>query len=273
MTRVGGRRLCPRSAPDGLDRRDPALIAAVLPYVEWFNSHYFRVRSEGTENAPAGPAIFVANHNGGIMGPDLLCTLALLWRVLTPESPLYALAHDFVMRQIAPVGRLLQKVGAIAACRANAERVLTSGGQVLVYPGGDLDAYRHFDRRNEVVLLPRTGFVKVAQATGAPIVPIVAHGAHRSAYIFHEGESIARALGMPRWARLERFPLAVALPWVLAAGPWLPYLPLPFPVKLRMLAPIQVGPDEDAFEAARQVEARMQSALREMGAARDGKTP
>jgi 1-acyl-sn-glycerol-3-phosphate acyltransferase len=98
-----------------------------------------------------------------------------------PENPLYALAHDFAMHHFWPLGRVLQKVGAIAACRANAERVLSSGGQVLVYPGGDLDAYRHFDRRNEVVLLPRTGFVKVAQSLGAPIVPIVAQGAHRSA--------------------------------------------------------------------------------------------
>jgi len=265
MTGDGFQR-CPPGPPDALDRRDPDLIAAILPYLEWFNAHYLRVRSEGAENAPAGPALFVANHNGGIMGPDLLCTLAFLWRTLSPERPLYALAHDFVMRQFTPVGRLLERVGAVAACRANAERVLTSGGQVLVYPGGDLDAYRRFDRRNEVVLLPRTGFVKVAQATGAPIVPIVAHGAHRSACIFHEGEAIARALGMPRWARLERFPLAVALPWVLAVGPWLPYLPLPFPVRLRMLAPIHVAPEDDAFQVASLVQARMQSALREMAA-------
>jgi 1-acyl-sn-glycerol-3-phosphate acyltransferase len=265
VIRKGSRRDPPRP-PDALDLRDPAFIAAILPYVEWFNLRYLRVRSEGSQNAPTGPALFVANHSGGILGPDVLCTLAFLWRVLTPERPLYALAHDFVMRQFTPIGRLLQKVGAVAACRGNAERILGSGGQVLVYPGGDLDAYRRFDRRNEVVILPRTGFVKVAQSTGAPIVPIVAHGAHRSAWIFHEGEGIARALGMPRWARLERFPLAVALPWVLAPGPWLPYLPLPFPVSLRMLAPIQVSPDDDAFEVARLVQARMQSALDEMAA-------
>jgi 1-acyl-sn-glycerol-3-phosphate acyltransferase len=252
--------------PDALDRRDPDFIRAILPYVEWFNSHYLQVRSEGGENAPRGPAIFVANHNGGIMGPDLSCTLAFLWRTLTPENPLYAFAHDFAMHHFWPLGRVLQKVGAIAACRANAERVLSSGGQVLVYPGGDLDAYRHFDRRNEVVLLPRTGFVKVAQSFGAPIVPIVAQGAHRSAYIFSEGESIARALGMPRWARLKRFPLAFALPWGVAPGPWLPYLPLPFPVRLRMLAPIHVAPDEDALHVAGQVQARMQSAMHEMAA-------
>jgi len=167
--------------------------------------------------------MFISNHNGGIMGPDLLCTLSVLWRLLTPQTPLYALAHDFAMRQFSPLGRLLQKVGAIAAGRDNAVRALADGGHLLVYPGGDLDAYRSFKRRNEIVLLPRTGFVKVAQAEGIPIVPIVAHGAHRSAYIFSEGESIARLLRLKEWARLQRFPLALALPWIFAPGPWLPY--------------------------------------------------
>ena len=247
--------------PDSLDRRDPALIARVLGSAEAFGKHYLRLRSEGLEHIPTGPAMFVANHNGGIMGPDLFCTLPLLWRTLTVESPLYALAHDFAMRQVTPLGRLLQRFGAVAASRANARRVFARGGQVLLYPGGDLDAYRTSDRRNDVVILPRTGFVEVAQELGVPIVPIVAHGAHRSAFIFSEGRAIARALRMKRWARLERFPLAFALPWGIAPGPWLPYLPLPFPVRLRVLPPVRVSARDDAGHEARRIERQMQDAL------------
>jgi 1-acyl-sn-glycerol-3-phosphate acyltransferase len=250
--------------PDALDRRDPALIARVHPAMEAFGRHYLGLRCEGVEHTPKGAAMFVANHNGGIMGPDLFCTLPVLWRALTVKSPLYALAHDFAMRQLTPLGRVLQRFGAIAASRTNAQRVLAGGGQVLVYPGGDLDAYRRFERRNEVVILPRTGFVEVARATGVPVVPIVTHGAHRSAYIFSEGRGIARALRMKRWARLDRFPLALALPWGLAPGPWLPYLPLPFPVRLRMLPPIQVRPHDDVGAVAQLVEREMQGALDEM---------
>ncbi len=250
--------------PDALDRRDPAFIARLLPALELFNASYFRLQWEGTEHLERGPSMFVANHNGGIMGPDLFCTLPVLWRTLTPESPLFVLAHDFAMRKLTPLGRLLQKVGAISASRANANRVLASGGQVLVYPGGDLDAYRGFHRRNEVVISPRRGFVEVAQANGVPIVPIVAAGAHRSAYIFCEGRGIARRLGMRRWARLERFPLALALPWGLALGPWLPYLPLPFPVRLRILPAVHVSPREDAAVAALCIQRSMQRALDEM---------
>lgn len=252
--------------PNDLGRRDPELIARILPRLQGFNASYFRLEVEGSEHAQGGPAMFVANHNGGILGPDVLCTLSVLWKLLTPQSPLYALAHDFPMRQLRPLGRALQRIGAVSASRRNALRVLGSGGQVLVYPGGDLDAYRHSRRRNEVVLLPRTGFVAIARRLGAPIIPIVARGAHRSAYIFSEGRRLARLLGMRRWARLEMFPLALALPWGLAPGPWLPYLPLPFPVRLRLLRPLRAGPEETNLSVARRVQDVMQEALTAMAA-------
>jgi 1-acyl-sn-glycerol-3-phosphate acyltransferase len=249
---------------DSLEHRDAAFIARCLPLLEWFNRRYFHLECEGTEHLAGGPTLFVANHNGGIMGPDLFCTLGVLWRRLRPEHPLYALAHDFAMRQVPPLGKVLRRFGALRASRANAANVLERGGSVLVYPGGDLDAYRHSRRRNEVVILPRKGFVDVARAARARIVPIVAQGAHRSAYIFHEGLGIARALGMQKWARLERFPLAFALPWLFAPGPWLPYLPLPLKIRLRILPPVHVDADEDSASVARRIQTSMQSALTEM---------
>jgi len=251
---------------NSLDRRRPGLTRAVAPVVDQFTRHYFSLRVEGTEHLRAGPALYVGNHNGGIMGPDVFCTLSTLWKNLGPETPLYVLAHDFVMRQFTPLGRLLQAIGAIRATRANAERALAAGAGVLVYPGGDLDAYRHFARREEVVILPRTGFVRIAQRCGVPIVPIVAQGAHRSAIIIHEGKWIADVLRLQRWARLERFPVALALPWGLALGPWTPYLPLPFPVQLRILPPIDVPPDADAAAIAAHVESAMQHGLTELAA-------
>ena len=249
---------------DRLDARDPALIERLLPFVPASNRRYLRLRAEGFDALPRGPVLYVGNHNGGIAGPDLCCTLGTLWDALGPANPLYALAHDFAMRQVKPFGAVLQRFGALRATPDNARRALRSGAQVLVYPGGDLDAYRHARRRDEIVLGPRTGFVRVAQAAGVPIVPIVAHGAHRSAYIFSEGEALARLIGLKRWARLERFPLALAFPWGLALGPWLPYFPLPFPIQLRTLAPIPAPPDADPVAIRDQVQAAMQAAMAEL---------
>ncbi|MFZ6182806.1 lysophospholipid acyltransferase family protein [Nannocystis pusilla] len=258
------RRTAPPPDPDRLDARDAGLIAAILPLVAGFNRHYLRLRVDGVEHLRRGPVLYVGNHNGGIAGPDLACTLGCLWNALGPESPLYALAHDFAMRHVRPVGAALQRFGAVRATPQNALRILRAGGQVLVYPGGDLEAYRHSRRRDEIVLGSRTGFVRVAQAAGVPIVPIVAHGAHSSAYIFSEGSAIARAIGLKRWARLERFPLALALPWGFAPGPWIPYLPLPFSVRLRVLPPIPAPSEADPATLREQVRSRMQGALDEL---------
>jgi 1-acyl-sn-glycerol-3-phosphate acyltransferase len=249
---------------DALGRRNVAVIERLLPIVESLNKHYFRLRVDGVEHLPPTPALLVANHNGGILGPDLFCTLGTLWRQLGPATPLYALAHDFAMRQLTPLGRLLQLVGAVRASRANAERALSAGAHVLVYPGGDLDAYRHFSRRHEVILLPRVGFIEVARRAGVKVVPIVARGAHRSAIIFSEGQTIAQLLRLAAWGRLQRFPLALALPWIVAPGPWLPYLPLPFRVQLRILPPMSVDAGTP-HEAALAVQAAMQRALDDMG--------
>lgn len=250
--------------PDALDRRDPRVIRALLPAFEAFARRYVRLRCDGAEHIPDSPAMFVGNHNGGIAGPDLPCTLSVLWRARGPEAPLYALAHDFAMQQLTPLGRALQRIGAVRATPGNARRVLASGGQLLVYPGGDLDAYRRSADRDRIILGDRGGFISVAQETGAPIVPIVAHGAHRSAWVVSDGRRLAAAMRLRRWGRLARFPIALALPWGLALGPWTPYLPLPFPIRLRLVAPIRTRAGDDVTEVREHVRARMQTALDEL---------
>jgi 1-acyl-sn-glycerol-3-phosphate acyltransferase len=219
---------------------------------------------EGREHVTNRPALFVANHNGGIFGPDLLCTLGTLWSKLGPEAPLYALTHDFAMRQFTPLGRLLQRFGAVRAARHNAVRIIERGGQILVYPGGDIEAYRTFARRHEVCLGERRGFLEVARQLRVPVIPLVAAGAHTSAIIVHDGAALARRVQLKHWGRLERFPVALCAPWGIAIGPWIPYLPLPFKVRLRVLPPRFVEQGDSLEAAQERVVADMQQALTEL---------
>jgi 1-acyl-sn-glycerol-3-phosphate acyltransferase len=251
--------------PDALDLRDPELIAKVLPIIEAMNQRYFRSSYEGLEHVDGSPALFVSSNNGVMVGPDLFCTLGALWRVLTPESPLYLLTHDFVMRRFTPLGGLLQRFGAVAATRTNALRVLQGGGQVLVHPGGgELATYRHHRRRNDMAVTLRGGLVEIARRAKVPIVPIVAYGAHRSGHIFRDGRAIAERLGLSRWTRHERLAHAPALPWIFGASPWLAYLPLPVRVRIRILPPVTVPRAEAAVHVAERIQTRMQLALGEM---------
>ncbi len=246
---------------DRLDARDPVLIARVLPVLRAAARHYVRLRVEGAEQLGPEPALYVSNHNGGIAGPDVACTLATIWDALGPAHPVYALAHDFAMRHLTPFGAPIQRFGALRAAPANALRALAHGAQVLVYPGGDLEAYRATSRRDEIVLGPRCGFVRVAQQARVPIVPIVAHGAHRSAYILTDGEAIARRLRLKRWARLERFPIALSLPWGSPSGPGHRTCRCRSRSRSGVLPRLVVAPSDDPREVGEEVRARMQRAL------------
>lgn len=250
---------------DDLDARDPELIARLLPLLRWYTRHYVRLEVTGLELLQAGPALLVGNHNGGICGPDLPATLAVLWSSLGPKAPLYALAHDFAMKQLTPLGRLLQPFGALRASADNARRALGRGGAVLVYPGGDIEAYRHFRDRDRIRLDERRGYLRVARAANVPVQPLVVQGAHRSAIIVHEGRAIARALELGGRARLQRFPIALCLPWGLGVGPWVPYLPLPFTLRMRILPRTWLGSDETIEQAHMRVCESMQAALSDLG--------
>jgi 1-acyl-sn-glycerol-3-phosphate acyltransferase len=253
---------------DDLEARDPQLIARVLPFLRWYLRRYVRLRLAGAELLRPGPVLIVGNHNGGICGPDLLATLGVLWTTLGPKTPIHALAHDFAMQQLTPLGRLLQPFGALRACAGNAERALARGSSVLVYPGGDIEAYRHFRQRDRIRIGERRGYLRVARAADVPIQPLVVQGAHRSGVILSEGRGIARALDLSRRARLKRFPIALALPWGVALGPWLPYLPLPFTLRMRVLPRTWVGSNESIEQAHARIASSMQAAMDELAGAR-----
>jgi 1-acyl-sn-glycerol-3-phosphate acyltransferase len=246
--------------PHRLDRRDPALVARVLPWLERFNRGYLRVAVEGHEHIRRGPVLYVANHSNGIADPAVAATLGALWRALGPDEPLYALAHDWAMRQVTPVGRVLMRFGALCASPAAAARALRRRASVLVYPGGCIDAFRPTREKHRVRLGERTGFVRLAQRIGVPIVPVVAEGTHESAWIVTDGERLARWLGTDR-IRQPRFPIAVSAPWGLVLGPWLPYLPLPSRVRLRFLPEVRVAAHDRPEDVQRVVAASMQHAL------------
>lgn len=249
---------------DSLDGRDPELLRALMPWIDRFTRYYIRLDCDGREHIRRGPVMYVGNHNNGFSGPDVLATLSTLWNELGVEAPVYGLAHDFAMRHVPAFGRVVQWFGGVRACRTNARRIFEERrGAALVYPGGVPEAFRPTRRRDRVDFGSRTGFLAVARDTGTPIVPVVAHGAHRSAFIFTDGVTLARVLRLRRF-RQQACPIAMALPWGLVVGPFLPYLPLPFRVRLRLLPPFVVRRDQDLLETQRRLVANMQQALDEL---------
>lgn len=257
----------PPFGPSAGATRDPDFIRAVTPALGELVDRWHDVTIEGADHAIPGPVLFVGNHSGGILAPDMFALMAHSWRRFGAELPDYGLMHDVIFR-IPGVGAAMAKMGAVPADPRNAVALLEQGARVLVYPGGDLDAFRPHARRHEVVFGNRAGFVKVALRARAPIVPVVCAGSHDSFHVLTDGAAFARAVGLKRLARVEVMPIVAGLPWGLWVGPW-GHLPMPVRMTIRVLDPIawpDLGPEaaDDPATVARcrdEVLAAMQRGL------------
>lgn len=245
--------------------RRSALESAVGAFSHLARYHRLEVRD--LARIPRGPALLVGNHNGGLNPVDGLF-LVHYYRACGYDRPIYTLAHDILFR-FKPLGDLLESIGVVPAHKGQARELLESGHKVLVFPGGDIESMRPFNKRHKIVLAERQGFVRMALKTGAPIVPVVSAGAHETMLVLSQGQRIAKRLGLSKWARLNSLPLLVAAPWGLLWGPTcaLPYIPLPAKITVQIGEPIPVDAcdghtlDSRAPQLYRQVERTMQSTL------------
>jgi len=247
-----------------VDLPDRGLYTSALDLSQWLSQHYFTTRVEGVENVPSqGAALIVGNHSAGLMPLDALFAMGQIREAQGPERFVHPLAHDF-----AYVGQKMavnaQRLGILRAVKENAAAAFAAGRLVLVYPGGDQEAFRTFKDRGKVVLAGRKGFVRLALTAGAPIVPLASVGLHESFIVLAKGERLARALGLKELLRTEVMPLGLSLPWGLAPA-FFPFLPLPTSIEMRYLPPILLeGDPEDpaALEAGyTKVEASLQAAV------------
>lgn len=260
---------------DRLDLRDPAWIARFVELAEPALRAWFRPVVRGLERIPPGGALYVGNHNGGLLSADTFVFGAAAFRAHGVDAVPYGLGHEVAIS--APVlNEVLVPLGAVRASHANGEALLASGKKVLVYPGGDLDSMRPFRHRDRIVFGPRRGYVRLALRTGAPIVPVVAAGAHGTSIVLDDGRWLAKALRLDRLLRLEVWPITLSVPWGLVVGITPPYVPLPTRIFLEVMEPIRferTGPEaaEDAeyVEAChRRVHGAMQQTLLRLAAER-----
>jgi len=246
--------------------RDPDFVERCRPWAKALTS-YFSPEVRGAQHIPAvGPVLIVGNHNCLFYMPDAWVTAEAILERRGLEQPTYALAYDLLFG-VPVIGTALRRIGAVPAGRSEAEALLGQGAAVLDYPGGDWEACRPWLDRNTIDFDGRSGFIRVALRTGAPIVPVVAHGSHDAIIIASRGEGIARALGLGG-LRIKVFPVMVGPPFGLTTM-LNPPLPLPSSVTVEFLAPVRfsgLGPgDADDAElvqdCAAQVTATMQDAL------------
>jgi 1-acyl-sn-glycerol-3-phosphate acyltransferase len=202
------------------DLTDHVLLPPLRPlYEKWF-----RVETRGLDNVPdTGGALIVANHSGTIPVDAVMTSLALHDHHPAHRN-LRLLAADlvFTLPVLAPMAR---KSGQTLACNADAERLLSSGELVGVFPEGFKGIGKPFSERYKLQRFGRGGFVSAALRAGKPIIPVSIVGAEEIYPILGNSKTLARLLGLPYMPITPLFPLfgplgAVPLPskWIIEFG-------------------------------------------------------
>ena len=253
---------------DSLDNRDEALIERTAKLLSGPLRRYFRYEVRGLERLVPGAGLFVGNHNGGLLSPDTWILAAAMSEALGPQSVPYGLGHELAI-SLPLIHQVVMPLGCVRASHENAMALFERGRKVLVYPGGDLEAFRPFRHRNRIVFGGRRGYVRLALIANVPIIPLVAAGAHRGFIIVDDLQWLARIIGAKRFLRVGVWPITLSIPWGVTLGVPLPYIPLPTRILMEALPPIhfersgkEAASDETYVAAcAEMVETRMQAAL------------
>jgi 1-acyl-sn-glycerol-3-phosphate acyltransferase len=260
-----------RIPPADLDERDPDYIRENLPRLWLLSSLYFRGEVRGLGNIPdEGPILMVGNHSGGNLTPDTNVFTLAFTAYFGVERAFHQLAHNLVLSM--PGLGFLRKFGTVAASHENAEKALSAGAALLVYPGGDYEVHRPSWESSKVDFGGRKGFIRLALKHNVPIVPIVSIGGQETALFLSRGEGLAKALMLDRFFRLKVLPISLALPWGLNLGDMLGHIPLPAKITVEALPPIHLreefGDEPDLDEVYDHVMRTMQETLDSLAAER-----
>ena len=193
-----------------------------LLYHDWFRTEVF-----GIGNVPdTGGGLIVGNHSGTLALDALMLSVAL--RDQHPaDRHLRLLGADLVFR-VPLVAELARKAGATVACNPDAERLMSGGQLVGVFPEGFKGIGKRYADRYKLQRFGRGGFVSAALRTGTPIVPVAIVGAEEIYPILVDLKPLARLLGIPY------FPVTPTFPWL---GP-LGLMPLPSKWLIEFCPPI-----------------------------------
>jgi 1-acyl-sn-glycerol-3-phosphate acyltransferase len=210
---------------DSTDNFDYHLVRLALAPVRAIARGYFRAEVQGIERVPDGKAMIVGNHNAGITFLEPFMMGAEWYRHHGEDEPLYFLAHD-AMVGIPLLRNALLKFGCIRASVDNSKKLFDEGRKLVVFPGGNHEAFRKYTQRYQVDFGGHAGFARLAVQTDVPIVPMLFIGGHETFFVLSRGERLGRLVHSEKILRSKSFPIAIALPWGVMVGPFF-HFPLP----------------------------------------------
>lgn len=212
-------------------RPHPGLLRALRPFVRALARRH-PLRIEGLENLPHGAALLVGNH--GVFGYE---SPFFFERVFADIGRLPIGLADRWFFEVPLLRDVLVRVGGAYGSAANGLGALRRGELVVCYPGGAREVFKTESEKYRCLWHRSVGYVRLAMATGAPIVPFAAAGIDDTFRVLtHVRGSGNLLMGDARYD----------LPIVWGAGP----LPRAVPFWFRVGAPIAVPQNIRASDIA-----------------------
>ena len=186
---------------------------------------YFRLEVEGLENIKQKGRILLASNHSGVTALDSVMVGHEVFR--TTERIVRVMAHPLWF--VGPHIRILsKKMGLTEASKDEGERLLKKNRILLMFPEGEAGNFKPTVKRYRLREF-RRGFVRMAMASQAPIVPVVVIGAEETNINLSQ-------------LKLTRYIKGIIIPLPLNV------LPLPAKWKIVFLPPIDMSQytEEDA---------------------------
>ncbi len=231
-----------------LDGPNQTLMNAQKPVWKALCDHYFRLEISGWERLPDETSLLIGNHSGGSLTMDAWTFVVEWWRRFGSERILHGTAHDVLMA-VPGLGDYFRQVGVIPASKQGVSAALSAGCDVIIWPGGEVDAMRSWRRRDQAVLAGHKGFVRQAMRSGVPIVPVASVGGSDTAFVLSEGHWLANGLdrftGLKKKLRGTTLPIMLGFPFGLTIETIPTHIPLPAKIRTELLDPIVVDHDPE----------------------------
>lgn len=198
--------------------------------------YYFRAEAFGIDHIPDGRVLVISNHAGQVALDAVMIGTAT---VLEREPPRIVRGMgEYWLPTVPFVNLLMSRTGSVVGTPKNCTDLLAREEAVIAFPEGVHGMNKLFSERYRLQRFG-SGFMRLALASGAPIVPVAVIGSEEQAPALANLKSLGRLLGMPA------FPITLTWPWL---GP-LGLLPLPTKYRIYFGKPMRFEGDPDDDDA------------------------
>ena len=208
---------------------DPETTRYALAVAALLHRRYFRTEVHDIARVPPGRVLLVANHSGQLPIDAVMIASALM---LDANPPRFARSMvESWTAELPFISTLYSRLGQVVGSPENATRLLRQEEALIVFPEGAKGISKTFDQRYQLADFG-LGFVRLALATDAPIVPVSVVGGEE------QYPSVADLKPLARLLRMPAFPIIPQLFVGMLA-------PLPTKYRLYFGQPLRLSGDPD----------------------------